>query len=73
MTTTYVICEVDEQGRTSGFEADGDVGRFGESLENGQEVELSDGRTGTIDHVYSHIQTRQWDSNFVAVRIAVEE
>lgn len=72
MTATIIFGEVDEHGRMTGFSCDAEAGRFGENLEEGQEVELPDGGTAVIEEVYQHIQTRQWASNFVAVRLSVE-
>lgn len=71
MIATYLYGTVDEQGRTTGFEYEGDAGSFGCDLD-GEEVTLDDGRTATVDEVYSHIQTAQWASNFVAVRLSVD-
>ena len=56
---------VDENGRTYGFTVQDDeseAGSFGCNLEVGQEVDLTDGGTGTVERVYSRIQTGNPDS-----------
>lgn len=74
--TEIITLSVDAEGRCGGFsptDEDVEVGAFGAGLEN-EVVELADGRIGTVEKVYRHIQTGQsGDSNFVAVDILIED
>jgi hypothetical protein len=69
---TIVECKVDQNGVPIGFESDVKIQGFGIGLE-GQHVTLTDGRTGIVVKVYSHIQTRQGESNWCAVDVETAE
>ncbi len=72
IATKTVYGQCDEHGRCYGFEADCDIGSFGDGLE-GETVTLPDGSAGTVTKVYSYIQTGgSGVSNYVDVAIDVD-
>ncbi len=70
MTTRTIEVELDEQGHCTSL-IKGDYGAYGECLRPGDRVDFVDGRIGKVAWIYSHIQTRSSQPNFVVIDIDI--
>ena len=67
---------IDEHGGSPIVAVNGDdtynVGSYGEYLAVGDTVDLDDGTTHVVQHIYGCIHTRQGQSNYIYVDLAAE-